>query len=73
MPYNAEDALEIINDELNTNINLKGVSYSRDTLEDTYDEEEKDKSYYNLFKDRINKRLSKAKKDWSDNNDYMSK
>jgi len=73
MPFNAEDALEIINDELNTNINLRGVSYSRDTLEDTYDEEEKDKSYYNLFKDRINKRLSKAKKDWSDNKDYMSK
>jgi len=39
MPSNSNDALELIQDETNTNINLKGISYSFDTMEENNEDE----------------------------------
>jgi len=41
MPSSADDALELIPDESNTNISLKGISYSLDTMEETDEDEGK--------------------------------
>lgn len=41
MPYNANEALELIQDETNTNINLRGISYSLDTMEENDDDEKR--------------------------------
>jgi len=41
MPSNKDEALELIQDETNTNINLKGVSYSMGTMEEIDDDNEK--------------------------------
>lgn len=59
MPSNSNDALELIQDETNTNINLKGISYSFDTMEENNEDEKM--SQYDYFLDSYSKQLDHTK------------
>lgn len=59
MPSNSNDALELIQDETNTNINLKGISYSFDTMEENNEDEKM--SQYDYFLDSYSKQLDQTK------------